>query len=359
MSTGRGEPIEIYRAESLTEAHELRLVLESAGISARVENEHLQGGIGVVLGGWSMAPRLVVASTDEAAARTTIDSFLSRQRPPATSDESNLTCLSCGTAIGLSTECAACGWTYGQIGQDPVVPDLVPAESDEESPAPPISIAPPVHSRSAVLGEVGAVLAIGIVPHISNAIVSLASPSPPIPFWLDGMSLTISCCCTIFAVLYLIHRSGEGWERFGITRPRWWDLLIGAVCFVIAVAIVPFCIQPIPWDENTANADWPGPSSTVEYVLLILMYSGVGVAEELVCRAYLITRLEQLLESRGFAVVVSALLFALSHIYQGPPGAINAALLGLAYGSVYLMIRRLWPLAIGHAAYDIFVVAWT
>ena len=34
-------------------------------------------------------------------------------------------------------------------------------------------------------------------------------------------------------------------------------------------------------------------------------------------------------------------------------GAAYAALFGLVYGSAYLLLRRVWPLAIGHALYNI------
>ena len=76
-------------------------------------------------------------------------------------------------------------------------------------------------------------------------------------------------------------------------------------------------------------------------------------AEELVCRAYLITRLEVLLRSRLWAVLLSAGAFASYHAYQGVNGTTFAFLFGVSFGAIYLFLRRVWPLALGHAMYDV------
>jgi len=78
-------------------------------------------------------------------------------------------------------------------------------------------------------------------------------------------------------------------------------------------------------------------------------------AEELVLRGYLIPRLERVLKSTGEAVLVGAILFGLGHGYQGVHGVVEVALFGLVYGSIFAVTRRIWPLAIGHAAWNVFV----
>jgi membrane protease YdiL (CAAX protease family) len=88
---------------------------------------------------------------------------------------------------------------------------------------------------------------------------------------------------------------------------------------------------------------------------MLLKESANGFTEELVTRAYLITRLEVLLRSRMAAVFLSATAFASYHAYQGPAGLVGAFLFGLAFGLAYLGVRRVWPLALGHALFDIHI----
>jgi membrane protease YdiL (CAAX protease family) len=81
----------------------------------------------------------------------------------------------------------------------------------------------------------------------------------------------------------------------------------------------------------------------------VVKFAAGGFAEELIYRAYLITRLAALLRSRGRALVAAAGVFAAAHAYQGPAGVFFTFLFGLAYGGVFLWGRRVWPLALGHA----------
>ena len=76
-------------------------------------------------------------------------------------------------------------------------------------------------------------------------------------------------------------------------------------------------------------------------------------------RAYLITRLSTLLGSRIGALVISTALFALYHCYQGPAGVMGAAMTGLIFGTMFLLTRRLWPIALGHAGNNLMIaVGW-
>jgi membrane protease YdiL (CAAX protease family) len=100
-------------------------------------------------------------------------------------------------------------------------------------------------------------------------------------------------------------------------------------------------------------SDSSHPQRATDYVLMVLGFSASAFMEELVTRAYLITRLEQLLHSRSIAVVLSAALFALYHVYQGPERLLEIMILGLATGFLYLLIRRIWPFAIGHMLWNV------
>jgi len=74
-----------------------------------------------------------------------------------------------------------------------------------------------------------------------------------------------------------------------------------------------------------------------------------GFAEELVMRGYLIPRFERLLNSTWGSLLLTTVLFATYHCYQGPSGVVNALEFGLIYGSAFCVFRRVWPLALAHA----------
>jgi membrane protease YdiL (CAAX protease family) len=90
-------------------------------------------------------------------------------------------------------------------------------------------------------------------------------------------------------------------------------------------------------------------------VALWLSYAATSFSEEFVCRSYLITRLERLRRSSAQAVIISALLFASLHLYQGWAGVLQAAFMGVLYGCVFLLVRRIWPLALGHILFNIYL----
>lgn len=173
---------------------------------------------------------------------------------PASADPP-LHCLACRATMGQADVCPACGWSYRSDPDAPPDPDLDPSPStapdDEPAPAPvlPPSLGPPVMSRGAVWAEVGAVLAVGVMPFLLGALSITINTAPPLPYWLDAVHRTGLDCCTIFVTLYLIYRSGEAWARFGLTRPRPSDVLLGLGLFVVAEALWVLCFSRLPTDR--------------------------------------------------------------------------------------------------------------
>jgi membrane protease YdiL (CAAX protease family) len=97
------------------------------------------------------------------------------------------------------------------------------------------------------------------------------------------------------------------------------------------------------------------PDGIARFFLLVVAQGANGFAEELVMRAYLITRLERLLSTTWVAVVVTTVLFASYHIYLGFAGMIGAAAIGFVYAISFCWFRRLWPLCVAHALHNILV----
>ncbi len=222
-------------------------------------------------------------------------------------------------------------------------------------------------SRRDVQGETLAVLAFAVLPDLCWSIHpwlfgagSFAGSVPSHAFAILVRSVAVSV-----PVLFLISRSGLGWERFGLVRPRWVrDPLAGCAAFLLLVVanrlfeiIAWLWIGPSLW----AVPDWVvseplRPRGTVEFGLVVAMDAANAFAEELVMRAYLLERFERLLGSKFDAVIASSVLFAGYHTYQGFGSAVQVFLFGLVVSVGYLRGRRLWPWVVAHLMWNVTLI---
>lgn len=157
-------------------------------------------------------------------------------------------------------------------------------------------------------------------------------------------------------VLFVMWRSGEGWSRFGLVKPKiakdiliglglWlaavaFQSLIGLVAFKIPAPERPFYPVAVPWHRA---------------ILLLGACCTIGLWEELTFRAYLIPRLEAVTGATWKSVVLSVGLFGFGHLYQGEVGVVYNVVAGVILSVGFCITRRIWPVAISHAIAD-FVV---
>jgi membrane protease YdiL (CAAX protease family) len=124
----------------------------------------------------------------------------------------------------------------------------------------------------------------------------------------------------------------------------WFGLFLYLIATFLYRNVWPF----MPDDGPPRHALFSAPKTSVDYALMVPKFAANGFAEELVTRAYLISRLEVLLHSRASAVILAAACFTSYHIYAGFGTLLFMFLFGLTYGGMYLLLRRIWPLALGH-----------
>lgn len=208
--------------------------------------------------------------------------------------------------------------------------------------------------------EVLVVLSFAYVPDLFNAIAAVTEGSesrPPSVYHM--LSLIIRSLSVVIPLLAIMAWSKDPWQSFGIVRPRWIvDVVVG--CGLWGVAIVTYllvlCLLPSSMLEVSPSRETVlrvGPQGTAGFFLLLVASVVNGFAEELLMRAYLIVRLERLLASTWAAVAVTTVLFASYHIYQGPAATISVAAIGLLFAVSFCLFRRLWPLCIAHAVFDV------
>ena len=87
--------------------------------------------------------------------------------------------------------------------------------------------------------------------------------------------------------------------------------------------------------------------------LVVLSSCANGFAEEIAMRSYLLVRIGELCGSIVVAAVLTTILFAAYHSYQGRYGIVSALAIGAVFATYFVVTKRFWPVAIAHALMDI------
>ena len=93
------ETVEIYWAKDAQEAHQVKALLERAGISARVVGELLIGGAGELPMGLATSPRVWVSRADAGRARQLCAEWEQARGSDRAAGGSPWTCARCGSSV--------------------------------------------------------------------------------------------------------------------------------------------------------------------------------------------------------------------------------------------------------------------
>lgn len=370
-SEGSDQPVELfvelYRAGSLFEAEELVAALEEAGISSRVENALLQGGLGELPPGWNTLPRIAVPKKSLAEARNVLERGIDDAAERQSSDDS---CLACNEPMQDEDACRNCGWSWG-ISHETAFEDSG-QKSAVDSEGSPTNVESSLSEEAGASGEnlnrsdrelwmeLSVVAAVTVIPSFCFAVLNIFEPAAQ-SFVADSINLFVTSVCAAWVPVYLVRNNGESLSDFGIERPQIADIIAGLL--IVPLTEIPWIVywNIIPVSaEIVPEVEFSQSFTNIEYLLLIASQLANAFHEELVLRAYLITRLCVLLKSRRRAVLLAAATFASYHIYQGAIATGEIFLFGVFFGVLWLLFRRLWPLVIAHAVSNILIVtgAW-
>jgi len=167
--------------------------------------------------------------------------------------------------------------------------------------------------------------------------------------------------------LVLVWRwmSKTSWRELGYVRPKSWiasltvGILFGAAFkFLMKVIVMPILGAP---PINQAFHFLAGNRAALPVALWSMIFVA-GWGEETVFRGYMFERLGKLLgskiEAKIVIVLVSSLWFGWAHYSsQGLPGAEQATIVGLVYGTIFVITGRLFTLMCAHAAFDLAALA--
>lgn len=146
------------------------------------------------------------------------------------------------------------------------------------------------------------------------------------------------------------------------------DYLI-SVFFVIF--LTPFLMSFMPWntyypkDASTAKEIFGFPIQLLpcnwtEYFLFnIYIIFGV-VFEEMLCRQFMFYSFSQTLNLKGdYLLLVSSLLFAIAHYYQGWKGILSSFVIGLMLGKIFQITETIFFPIILHLIFNLTVSVLT
>jgi len=161
-----------------------------------------------------------------------------------------------------------------------------------------------------------------------------------------------------FVLLLVIIGASGHLRDYGVRRPRAADFLQAAVLAGIMLVLSRLAaalagmagygtagVAPLlPRHINTP----PALLVTLSAVFAL----AVAYREELFYRLYIIGSLRSRGAGAVSAVMVSTLVFAAGHAWQGVPGIVSALFVGAAMGAAAVRGCRLHALALAHAAYN-------
>jgi len=168
------------------------------------------------------------------------------------------------------------------------------------------------------------------------------------------------------AVLALVWArvSRTPWRELGFVRPRSWirGLIVGVVFGIAFKFLMKIIVMPLLGAEpvNQAYSWLTGNSAAIPgFVLSVIV--GAGFGEETFFRGYLFERLGKLFGTgagrKVLIVLLTSAFFGMVHYpVQGLPGAQQATIVGLVYGTIFAVTGRLWMLMWAHAAFDLAAV---
>jgi membrane protease YdiL (CAAX protease family) len=142
-------------------------------------------------------------------------------------------------------------------------------------------------------------------------------------------------------ICYFVWRNREGFQSLGWTLGQGWrEIFFGVVLFLpvfYTASLLDDALRQIgfsaPTDAMSALENVKGPG---EIILAFLMVCVVAMAEETIFRGYLLLRFEKGLQMAPFtAALLSSVIFALGHGYEGTSGVITVGYIGLCFALVY------------------------
>lgn len=191
-----------------------------------------------------------------------------------------------------------------------------------------------------------------------------ASPRATTPEHRDMSTLYLSLILGQSGLLYYVWKGlrRTGTKLSELVGGRWLslkDILPDAV--LAAVLWIIWLLIQRGWDRlfglgHAASLSSLLPQQPIEMALWVALSISAGFCEEVIFRGYFQRQFEALTHSMWIALLLQAVLFGISHGYQGVGAALKITLFGCLFGVFAWWRKSLRPGIIAHALSDILAV---
>ncbi len=213
-------------------------------------------------------------------------------------------------------------------------------------------------SRKAIVLEVCVFLFL-IVP--SMVLSFFVGGEDKISFVLLAVSAIFRDLALVSLILFFAWRDHEPVSRLGLnSKDLDRNILLGFALYVPFLFVIGLVTQLLT-ALGLSQPSEPGPSyfhvgGHWELALAVVLVVVVAVSEEMIFRGYLIRRLRTATGNTAAAVLLSAVVFALGHGYEGSLGVVTVGVMGLIFSLVYLWRQSLVVPIILHFLQDFVAV---
>lgn len=221
--------------------------------------------------------------------------------------------------------------------------------------------------QASTLEPIVDIAAVAAISALAYSLESLAHARGWLTVPTDARGLSAVLAGALTAVGVVLARGGT-LADLGFRRPERWAVVPFQVAFILvafvaAWTLLPLLVSwfiPLPEPDLSRYASISGNLGAAIAMALMLLLTA-SIPEEIIYRGFLIGRLAGSLGDHTggvlLAVVVQALAFGAVHFMWGIGGMIVTVIMGILWGSAYLMCgRNLWVVILAHSAAHILLV---
>lgn len=159
-------------------------------------------------------------------------------------------------------------------------------------------------------------------------------------FALVAWSTILRDLALVCLVFFFLWRNNETIERLGwIFRDSRKEVALGVVLFIpffFGAAALEDVLKVAGLSTPATRPSFLAAKGTAQTVLAAGLVVIVAIAEETIFRGYLMLRFRAITKKPGAAVLLSAVIFALGHGYEGPAGVVTVGVMGAVFALIYL-----------------------
>jgi len=181
----------------------------------------------------------------------------------------------------------------------------------------------------------------------------------PLPFLKLNLLYVISALIIMLLSKYVRK---EKWSEYGFKAIKWKTLFLAIAIGIIYGLVDNYFIEQLITKLTGAEPDlstYSGVKGNVGHLIAMLGIGWVigGFFEEWFFRGYIFNRLQTVIHNpfifKYIAIIITSIVFAFAHTYQGIGGIVDTGLFAVVMGLLYFALgKNIWYLMIIHGMYD-------